>query len=204
MIATDCLKATTMKQCAALELSIQLNQSFEKKMSRKAEVDAAVADVDFENKKYQVQLETSKGNVVLDLLPEVAPEHCKNMIGLARINYYDGLVFHRIISNFMIQGGCPQGTGTGGPGYNVNAEFNDTPHVAGVLSMARSSDPNSAGSQFFVCLDTHAYLDNQYTAFGRATDESMDVVRAIGSVETDGSDRPHEPVTIVKATVIEC
>ncbi len=172
-------------------------------MSRKEEVEAAVKDVDFENKKYQVQLETSAGNIHLDLLPDVAPGHCKNMIGLARIGFYDGLVFHRIISNFMIQGGCPQGTGTGGPGYNVDAEFNDTPHVAGVLSMARSSDPNSAGSQFFVCLDTHAYLDGQYTAFGRATDESMDVVRAIGGVATDGGDRPKEDVKIKKATVVE-
>lgn len=172
-------------------------------MSQKADVEAAVADVDFENKKYQVVLETSAGEIRLDLLPEVAPEHCKNMIGLAKSGFYDGLIFHRIISGFMIQGGCPQGTGTGGPGYNIDAEFNDTPHVAGVLSMARSANPNSAGSQFFVCLDTHAYLDGQYTAFGRATDDSMEVVRSIGGVATDGNDRPHEDVTINKATVVE-
>ena len=172
-------------------------------MSRKAEVDAAVEDLDFNNNKYQVQLETSAGTIRLDLLPEVAPTHCRNMIGLARIGYYDGLIFHRVIDSFMIQGGCPEGTGTGGPGFNVDAEFNDTPHVAGVLSAARSQNPNSAGSQFFICLDTHAYLDGQYTAFGRATEDSMDVVRQIGAVATNPNDRPLEDVTINKATVVE-
>ncbi len=172
-------------------------------MSRKAEVDAAVADLDFENKKYQVQLETSLGDLHLDLDPTNAPGHCRNLIGLARIGYYDGLIFHRIIPGFMIQGGCPDGNGMGGPGYKVDAEFNDTPHVEGVLSMARSSDPNSAGSQFFVCLDTSSYLDNQYTAFGRATEASLPVLQAIGGVKTDGSDRPLEEVKITKATVVE-
>jgi peptidyl-prolyl cis-trans isomerase B (cyclophilin B) len=172
-------------------------------MSRKSEVDAAVADVDFENKKYQVQLQTSAGDIHLDLHPEVAPEHCKNLIGLTRIGFYDGLIFHRVISGFMIQGGCPEGTGTGGPGYKVGAEFNDTPHETGVLSMARSTDPNSAGSQFFICLGKHAYLDGQYTAFGKATDASMAVVEAIGAVATKPGDRPKEDVTINKATVVE-
>ena len=172
-------------------------------MSRKSEVEAAVADVDFENKKYQVQLQTSAGDIHLDLLPDVAPEHCKNLIGLIRIGFYDGLIFHRVISGFMIQGGCPEGTGTGGPGYKVDAEFNDTPHESGILSMARSADPNSAGSQFFICLGKHAYLDGQYTAFGRATDDSMKVVEAIGAVATSGGDRPGEDVTINKATVVE-
>lgn len=172
-------------------------------MSRKAEVDAAVEDLDFENKKYQVQLQTTAGDIHLDLLPDVAPEHCRNLIGLTRIGFYDGLIFHRVISGFMIQGGCPEGTGTGGPGYNVAAEFNETPHVAGVLSMARSSDPNSAGSQFFICLGTHDYLDGQYTAFGQATPESIAVVEAIGAVSTNSSDRPDEDVTVSKATVAE-
>ncbi len=172
-------------------------------MSKQAEVEAAVADVDFENKQYRVHLETTAGGIDLDLFPDVAPEHCKNMIGLARIGFYDGLVFHRVINGFMIQGGCPLGTGTGNPGYQVDAEFNQTPHEEGVLSMARSQNPNSAGSQFFICLGTHSYLDGQYTAFGKATPESMDVVKAIGSTPTDGSDRPVEDVTINKATVIE-
>ena len=103
----------------------------------------------------------------------------------------------------MIQGGCPEGSGTGGPGYKVDAEFNDTPHFAGVLSMARSQDPNSAGSQFFICLGEQAYLDGQYTAFGRATEDSMAVVNSIGEVATSRGDRPNEDVTINKATVIE-
>ena len=172
-------------------------------MSKQAEVEAAVADVDFDNKQYRVHLETTAGGIDLDLFPDVAPEHCKNMIGLARIGFYDGLVFHRVINGFMIQGGCPLGTGTGNPGYQVDAEFNQTPHEEGVLSMARSQNPNSAGSQFFICLGTHSYLDGQYTAFGKATPESMDVVKAIGSTPTDGSDRPVEDVTIANATVIE-
>jgi len=172
-------------------------------MSRKEEVDAAITDLDFENKKYQVQLTTSMGELHLNLTPKVAPEHCRNLIGLARIGHYDGLIFHRIISGFMIQGGCPDGNGMGGPGYKIDAEFNDTPHVEGVLSMARSSDPNSAGSQFFVCLANSDFLDGQYTAFGKATEESLEVLREIGAVKTDSSDRPLEDVTITKATVVE-
>jgi peptidyl-prolyl cis-trans isomerase B (cyclophilin B) len=113
------------------------------------------------------------------------------------------LEFHRIIDGFMIQGGCPEGTGTGGPGYNINAEFNDTPHVEGVLSMARSSSPNSAGSQFFICLGSHTHLDNQYTAFGKTADEdSMEVVRTLGSLTTDRQDRPQSPAAIESARVI--
>ena len=170
----------------------------------KPEVEEAIKSLDFANRTYQIELNTNHGRILLDLLPDVAPGHCANMLGLAKIGYYNGLVFHRIIGGFMIQGGCPAGSGTGGPGYNIDAEFNSTPHIAGVLSMARSSDPNSAGSQFFICLGTHAYLDNQYTAFGRTADEeSMSVVSKIGAVQTDGGDRPLEPVVIESANVIE-
>ncbi len=171
--------------------------------NRKGEVDAAVKDVDFAKNDYQIELETSAGKIVLDLKPDVAPGHCKNMIGLAKIGFYDGVLFHRIIKGFMIQGGCPLGTGTGDAGYKIKAEFNTTPHEAGVLSMARSSDPNSAGSQFFICLGKHAHLDRQYTAFGRTADEaSLAVVRKIGEVKTDGRDRPMNDVTINSARVI--
>jgi peptidyl-prolyl cis-trans isomerase B (cyclophilin B) len=172
-------------------------------MSRKTEVDAAIEELDFETKTYQIQLETTLGEIHLDLLPDVAPGHCKNMIGLAKIGFYDNLVFHRVIGGFMIQGGCPQGTGTGGPGYNIDAEFNSTPHVDGVLSMARSQSPNSAGSQFFICLGAHTHLDGQYTAFGKATDATMDVVKKIGETPTHPGDRPVDEVKIVKATVVE-
>ncbi len=173
-------------------------------MSRKAEVDAAVADVDFKNKKYQIKLETSMGDILLDLFPKVAPGHCKNLIGLTKIGHYDGLIFHRVIEGFMIQGGCPQGTGTGGPGYTIAAEFNDTPHVAGTLSMARTNQPDTAGSQFFICLGKQDFLDGKYTAFGQTADKaSLETVQKIGVVPTNSSDRPDTPVVISKATVIE-
>ena len=164
----------------------------------------AIKDLDFDSVTYQVELNTNHGRILLDLLPEVAPGHCANLIGLTKIGYYDGLSFHRIIGGFMIQGGCPNGTGIGGPGYNINAEFNSTPHEEGVLSMARTNDPNSAGSQFFICLGSHTHLDNQYTAFGRTADDAgLEVVRTIGALPTDGGDRPTTPATIESAKVIE-
>ncbi len=173
-------------------------------MNCKSDVDAAVADVDFDSNQYQLQIDTTQGTIVLDLLPEHAPNHCKNMIGLSKTGFYDDLIFHRIIEGFMIQGGCPDGTGMGGPGYNVDAEFNSLTHEPGVLSMARSSDPNSAGSQFFICLDNHAHLDGSYTAFGRTADEaSLEVVRTIGAVATGAQDRPVDEVKINTVTVLE-
>lgn len=173
-------------------------------MSHRAKVDEATQDLDFSGKKYRVDLETTAGPIRLDLNTDAAPGHCRNIIGLARTGFYDSLSFHRVIDGFMIQGGCPEGTGTGGPGYQIDAEFNDMPHEAGVLSMARSQNPNSAGSQFFICLGTHAYLDGQYTAFGKtADDESMQTVASIGQVSTDQRDCPTEPVIILSATVVE-
>jgi len=171
--------------------------------NRRAEVDAAVADVDFDQNEYQVEFDTSMGSITLDLYPDVAPNHCRNLIGLAEIGFYDGILFHRVIEGFVIQAGCPDGRGTGGPGYTVDAEFNDRLHEAGVLSMARTSDPNSAGSQFFLCLGRVTHLDRQYTAFGCTADEqSLDIVKRIGAVDTDGNDRPREDVTIRKARVV--
>jgi peptidyl-prolyl cis-trans isomerase B (cyclophilin B) len=172
--------------------------------NRKAEVEAAQKGLDFNTKKYQLELDTSLGKITLDMLPDVAPGHCRNMLALAKIGYYDGLGFHRIIKGFMIQGGCPEGTGTGGPGYTIPAEFNSTKHVAGVLSMARTSDPNSAGSQFFICLEAASHLDRQYTAFGRTADDaSLAVVKSIGNVKTGANDKPATPVSIKTAKVIE-
>jgi peptidyl-prolyl cis-trans isomerase B (cyclophilin B) len=171
----------------------------------KEQVDREVATVDFQKNRYAVCLETSKGKINVDLFPDLAPNHCKNMIGLARAGFYDGLSFHRIVRGFVIQGGCPNGNGTGGPGYRVGAEFNDRKHEFGVLSMARTQDPNSAGSQFFICLDSVPYLDGQYTVFGKIAEDgdSGNTVRAIGSVETGRGDVPVERVSIYKATVTE-
>ena len=172
--------------------------------NRQAEVEAVRKTLDFTNKRYQLELDTTQGKIVLDMFSDAAPGHVANLLGLAKSGFYDGLMFHRIIKGFMIQGGCPEGTGSGGPGYTINAEFNKTPHEAGVLSMARTSDPNSAGSQFFICLARHSHLDGQYTAFGKTADaESLSVVKAIGDVKTGGDDRPAKPVKINKATVIE-
>jgi peptidyl-prolyl cis-trans isomerase B (cyclophilin B) len=172
------------------------------------DVKAKVADtqkgLDFTKTTYAVELATNKGPIRLQLFPDLAPGHVKNFVALAKIGYYDGVIFHRVISDFMIQGGCPQGTGTGGPGYTINAEFNDTPHVAGVLSMARTNDPNSAGSQFFICTGRHTHLDRNYTAFGKVADEeSMNTVKAIAAVKVGANDRPKEDVKISKATVTE-
>lgn len=166
-------------------------------------VDQALEDIDFENNQYQVHLDTNNGPIRLNLFPDVAPGHCRNIIGLAKTGYYDGLIFHRIISGFMIQGGCPNGSGTGGPGYTIDAEFNDRPHMPGTLSMARTAAPNSAGSQFFICLERQAGLDNQYTVFGEtADDESLGTVQTIGAVDTGANDRPHDDVVIKTATVV--
>jgi peptidyl-prolyl cis-trans isomerase B (cyclophilin B) len=171
--------------------------------NRKSEVEAAQKTLDFNTKVYQAELATTKGPIRLTFLPDVAPGHVKNFLALAKIGFYNGLIFHRVIKGFMIQGGCPEGTGSGGPGYHLKAEFNETPHEAGVLSMARTSEPNSAGCQFFICLGRHTHLDRQYTAFGKTADaESLATVRAIGDVKTR-NDRPAEDVVIQSVTVTE-
>ncbi|MFT5511001.1 MAG: cyclophilin family peptidyl-prolyl cis-trans isomerase [Hyphomicrobiaceae bacterium] len=124
-------------------------------------------------------LETTKGRIVIELLPELAPQHVERIKMLAREKFYDGIVFHRVIDGFMAQTGCPQGTGTGGSSYpDLPAEFNKETHVRGVCSMARSSAPNSANSQFFICFGDATFLDGQYTAWGKVT-EGMDHVDEI-------------------------
>ena len=141
-----------------------------------------------------------------ELYPDKAPESVRNFIDLCNHNYYDGLIFHRVIPGFMIQGGCPEGTGMGGPGYCIKGEFfyngfkNDLRHKRGVLSMARSQSPNSAGSQFFIMHADAKHLDGQYAAFGKVTD-GMDVVDAIAGVKTDRMDRPETEQKIKKVTV---
>ncbi len=181
---------------------IELTQEPAVSANRRSEVDAAIADVDFDANDYQVEFDTTKGKIRLNLWPDVAPGHCKNLIGLVSIGFYNGIIAHRVIPGFVMQAGCPQGTGTGGPGYTIDAEFNERDHEAGVLSMARTSDPNSAGSQFFLCLDRVPHLDRQYTAFGQtADDDSLKVVLDIGSVKTGSGDRPVEDVVIHSASV---
>lgn len=142
--------------------------------------------------------------IVLELYPNVAPNTVNNFIALANSGYYDGLIFHRVIRNFMIQGGCPKGNGTGGPGYAIKGEFsqngfkNDLQHTRGVISMARAMNPNSAGSQFFIMHNDAPHLDGAYAAFGEVT-SGIEVVDEIADEYTDYSDRPYEPQ--VMATV---
>lgn len=141
-----------------------------------------------------------------ELYPEIAPQSVYNFIDLANHNFYDGLIFHRVIPGFMIQGGCPDGTGMGGPGYCIKGEFffngfeNNLKHKRGVLSMARSQSPNSAGSQFFLMHADSPHLDGQYAAFGKVT-SGLDVVDAIATVQTDFQDRPLTEQKIASITV---
>lgn len=127
----------------------------------------------------QVRISTEKGDMLFTFFPDDAPMHCAAFIKLADAGFYDGLTFHRVEPRFVIQGGDPDGDGTGGPGYRLKAEFNDRPHVRGAVAMARSSDPNSAGSQFYICLDDARFLDKQYTVFGQLQDgyETLDAIR---------------------------
>ena len=147
-------------------------------------------------------IETKFGEIELELLADKAPGHVKNFVDLAKKGFYDGTTFHRVIPGFMIQGGdpntqdpkAPRGRhGTGGPGYNIKAEFNDTAHKRGVLSMARSTDPNSAGSQFFIVVADSTFLDRQYTAFGKVV-RGMEVADKIVASPRDPNDNPNERV----------
>lgn len=155
----------------------------------------------------EVTLEISNGqNIVIELYPEVAPNSVNNFVSLVESGFYDGLIFHRVIPGFMIQGGDPDGRGTGGPGYAIAGEFesngfeNKLKHSRGVLSMARSGDPNSAGSQFFIMVEDAPHLDGDYAAFG-AVIEGMEAADEIVNQETGANNMPVEPLSIVKATV---
>jgi cyclophilin family peptidyl-prolyl cis-trans isomerase len=132
-----------------------------------------------------VVLETSEGNIELELFPKVAPKHVQNFLNLVQKGFYDSLIFHRVIDGFMIQTGDPNGDGSGGSGATVPAEFNDSLHHAGTLGMARSSNPNSASSQFYICLAPTPHLDHQYTVFGK-TIKGFEVVQKIGKTPTSG------------------
>ena len=154
-----------------------------------------------------VTITMTNGDVMkAELYPEIAPNTVNNFISLVKKGFYDGLIFHRVISGFMIQGGCPDGTGMGGPGYNIRGEFsqngfnNPLKHEAGVLSMARAMHPDSAGSQFFIMHKPAPHLDGSYAAFGKIT-EGMDVVNKIADTDTDYSDRPLDEQKIQSMTV---
>jgi peptidylprolyl isomerase len=126
-----------------------------------------MADSDPEN---TLILETTQGTVTIELRPDLAPNHCARIKELARDKFYDGIVFHRVLDGFMAQTGCPEGTGTGGSGQHLAAEFNDEPHVRGTISMARAASPDSADSQFFICFDDSSFLDGEYTVWGKVVD----------------------------------
>ena len=154
-----------------------------------------------------VTFEMENGDIMkAELYPEIAPNTVNNFISLVQNGFYDGLIFHRVIRGFMIQGGCPDGTGMGGPGFTIKGEFsqngfaNDLRHTEGVLSMARAMHPDSAGSQFFIMHKNSPHLDGAYAAFGKIT-EGMDIVNKIAETATDYSDRPLEEQKMKKVTV---
>lgn len=153
-----------------------------------------------------VTFEMEDGSIIkAELYPEIAPNTVNNFLSLVNKGFYNGLIFHRVIEGFMIQGGCPNGTGMGDPGYSIKGEFtqngfkNDLKHTKGVLSMARSMMPDSAGSQFFIMHKVSSHLDGAYAAFGKVI-EGMDVVNRIAQVDTDYSDRPIEPQVMKKVS----
>jgi peptidyl-prolyl cis-trans isomerase B (cyclophilin B) len=151
-------------------------------------------------------IETNFGNIKINLLPEIAPETVRNFVALATSNFYDGTLFHRVIPNFMIQGGDPNTKesdksvwGQGGPGYNLKAEFNSRSHLRGIVSMARASDPDSAGSQFFIVTSDSTFLDRQYTVFGEVV-EGLEIADKIVNLPRDGNDCPLEEAKMLRIT----
>jgi peptidyl-prolyl cis-trans isomerase B (cyclophilin B) len=161
-----------------------------------------------DKKTQKAVIETKFGNMEIKFFPDVAPKHVENFVKLAKEGFYDGTIFHRVIPGFMIQGGDPNTKGpdtrmygTGGPGWNVNAEFNEIPHKRGILSMARSQDPNSAGSQFFIVVKDSNFLDRQYTVFGEVT-SGMEVADKIVNAPRNSRDLPNERIEM-KVKVVE-
>ena len=155
-------------------------------------------------------IETNLGTIKFKLLPELAPEHVRNFVQLAQSGFYDGTLFHRVIPGFMIQGGDPKTKnpdlnsqwGMGGPGHNIKAEFNSRSHLRGIISMARSQDPDSAGSQFFIVTSDSTFLDREYTVFGEVTD-GMDVADKIVQLPRDGNDCPQQEAKMIKIGISE-
>ena len=155
----------------------------------------------------KVVVNTNLGNIQFELLSDIAPETVRNFIKLAKSGFYDGTLFHRVIPKFMIQGGDPNTKeadkstwGTGGPGYNIKAEFNSRSHLRGIVSMARSSDPDSAGSQFFIVTSDSTFLDREYTVFGQVAD-GMEVADKIVNLPRDGNDCPQQEAKMLQVTI---
>ena len=156
--------------------------------------------------KTQAVFETSEGSMTIEFFADKAPGHVENFIKLAKDGFYNGTVFHRVIDGFMIQGGCPNGDGRGGPGWQIKAEFNDVHHERGIVSMARSADPDSAGSQFFICHGDAGFLDGQYTAFGRLVDgdETLEKIATADVRPGPGGERstPVSPVKVSSVSIV--
>ena len=154
-----------------------------------------------------IEIETY-GTIVLELYPEIAPDTVSSFITLANDGFYDGLIFHRVISEFMIQGGDPKGNGTGGPGYSIKGEFtengftNKLKHTTGVISMGRANDPNSAGSQFFICVANCDWLDGKYASFGKVT-SGLNIAIEISELVTDYNDRPYYDDVVIKSIRVD-
>ena len=155
------------------------------------------------------QINTNHGSIQFELLPDIAPETVRNFMKLAKSGFYDGTLFHRVIPKFMIQGGDPNTKesnkstwGTGGPGYNIKAEFNSRSHLRGIVSMARSSDPDSAGSQFFIVTSDSTFLDREYTVFGKVVD-GMEVADKIVNLPRDGNDCPQQEAKMLQVTILD-
>ena len=192
--------------CAAQPEEEAVDEEEQTEMNGEAENEASQKEPSNENNPVVTMTMENGGAVLIELYPEVAPNTVNNFISLVEEGFYDGLIFHRVIPGFMIQGGDPEGTGMGGPGYSIKGEFdsndfeNDLEHDRGVISMARSQDPDSAGSQFFIMTDPSPHLDGDYAAFGKVMD-GMDVVDEIVAAERDNADKPVEDQTIESMTI---
>jgi len=201
MILALCLVLTVLSGCSALNTAAP--KATEAPVAQQQADSAQTASG--ANPVATIEIENF-GKIVVELYPDVAPITVENFVNLAKEGFYDGLTFHRIISGFMIQGGCPQGTGTGGPGHTIKGEFalngikNDLSNTRGVISLARANDPDSAGSQFFIVHQDSTFLDGQYAAFGKVI-EGLDVVDAVASTPTYASDKPKKKVVIKTITI---
>ena len=180
--------------CFVFSLTLSLSQSFSEEVRYKKFSSGEVKKMS----EQQAIIHTKFGDITLKFFPEVAPNHVNNFIELAKKGFYNGTIFHRVVPKFVIQGGDPNSKdpdrskhGTGGPGYNVKAEFGNTPHKRGTLSMARSAHPDSAGSQFFICVAAASFLDGKYTVFGEVV-KGIEVVDKIVSLPRDGNDNPND------------